>query len=188
MKRAAISKKLGAVLWAGLVVLAVLTPGMALAIGEPIPGIDIVVKKNPPGMVVTISANDAGVGTFELGAGQWTAQIECSRGVACTPHFFTEVRVNGRRFVLPGPTEELDLRLGDAPGSRTVALTICENPCDGVRGLGGGRYTFIPTVVISAEDSGDERDARLGTVPVGDGGGGDNGGSAGGGGGGAGSP
>jgi len=149
VKRFGVFVGLAAVLWAGVTALTVLTPGMARA-GAPIPGVDVIVRKHPGG---TLSATNTSV--FKLGPGNWSARIECSKGTACTPHFFSELRVNGKRFVLPGPTKELDLRLGDTAGPRTIEFKTCGTPCNGIGGQGGGRFTFIPTAIIAAGKSGD---------------------------------
>lgn len=144
---------------------------------------------NSSGAVVameTVFAVRGGGATFEIGPGTWIITTECHGGGACAAHALTGLSLNGRPVNLPGPTRELELRLGDAGGVRRLWIPVIPRPTESPR----------PTrrVVISDGVSGDERDAMLGTVrrvpradPAGDNARGDDGGG-GAGGGGAGSP
>ena len=139
----------------------------------------------------TISGARGGGATFDLGPGHWIITTECHGAGACAPHAFTGLRLNGRQIDLPGPTEELELQLGEARGRIRVSAdvsTLRSDPINGIGGVGGGRYTFVPTtrrVIISDGVPGNAEALRpTDDNARGDGGGGDGGA----GGGGAGSP
>lgn len=104
---------------------------------------------------------DGSSGVLTLRAGRYQVTTECSGGTPCIPQFFAEIRVNGVRLALPEPTEALDLRLDEAGGPRRVEFPTCTNPCNGIGGLGGGRFTFRPTAVVTAEGSGDRLRLRV---------------------------
>ena len=136
----------------------------------------------------TIALGRGGGATFDLGPGHWIITTECHGGGACASHAFTRLRMNGRQVNLPGPTEELELLIGEARGRIRVSAdvsTLRSDPLNGIGGVGGGRYTFVPTtrrVVISDGVPGNAEALR----PTDDNARGDGGGGAGGGG--AGSP
>lgn len=77
------SAALALVVWLALL----LTGPAALAIGEPIPGIDIVVKKNPGGIPVVVPIDDSGKFSLRLKEpGNHTISTACRQPSGCLPH------------------------------------------------------------------------------------------------------
>ncbi len=153
---------------AALVLLAA-SPG--LAVNNPIPGVDIIVERNPPrpgeSLVIPLDRGGPEASRASLGPGVWQVRTSCRAGAGCASVAFTEVVVDGRRFRLPGPVARLELRLGDTPGPHAVDFPTCATPCNGWGGTGGGRF------VIAAEErsaprlrvSADVPTLRSGTAP-----------------------
>lgn len=169
---------------AALLVAALALPASAQNSNAPIPGIDVVVQKQPGGgkMVIPLDAGGQALRRLTLGAGVWRIETACRGGGACSLPGFTGVRVNALRFELPGPGTQLELRLGSVPGNREVSLRLCDTPCNGIGGTGGGRYTIAAERSDGDYTVGDLNPRFRGTDGGGDSGGGDSAPTSGGGG------
>lgn len=113
---------------AGAAILATMALGAAtasLAGSELIPGIDIIVRKDPGGsaMVVgTVGANGAFGGSAKLIAGNYIIHTACSRGVRCASHQLTSLMVNGRT-VSTAARSGVHVAVGDFNGDGKEELT-----------------------------------------------------------------
>lgn len=89
---------------AALMLAAALAAAMpAAAINNPIPGVDIIVRKDPDGSALVVGSVGRGGafgGSAKLEAGTYVIYTACSGGVRCPPHTLTSLMVDGRTVPL----------------------------------------------------------------------------------------
>jgi hypothetical protein len=145
--------------------LALLLPGApALAAANPIPGVDIIVRKKPGGIPITIPTGADGTYQFKgLAPGNYDLFVGGQRvqsigvgansgisGVLSSDGGKASISINGLAGSIPlGPTVACCPANGehfphDIKPSATSGTTT-STPVNGMGGTGGGRFTFKPT-------------------------------------------
>ena len=113
----------------GLILLT--APAMAQTINNPIPGIDIIVEKDPGGsaLVVGQSGRDGWFrGSVRVQAGEYRVEGRCPPRVMCAGFRLASVRVNGRQLI-PNARGEFVFPVGSSTGQvRLEANTILQQP------------------------------------------------------------
>ena len=116
---------------AGAAILATLaltaaTASLAQSSNQPIPGIDVVIQKQPWGsgaMVIgTVGTNGAFGGSVKLPAGTYLVTTACSPRVRCPAHRLTTLMVNGRT-VSTAARGGVRVAVGDLNGDGKEELT-----------------------------------------------------------------